>query len=242
MRIALVQSSDLENGKITRDEVRALIERESKPGDFWILPEVFDTGWNVSKSTDFYGKRNIEFFRNISQTFGISICGSFYEKIYDKYLNRFCAISRDGSQYLGGKRHLFGNFEKGSVMPVESILNFQIDGIVFRAVVCYDLRFPVWCRNSKPSYDALICVSQWPLQRQADRHLLMAARAVENVAYSINCNGLGTSVVYDPHGQKTLMMDTATQVAFFDLDPESVPEIRQHKKYLSDADEFSIRY
>ncbi len=239
MRIAFVQSQDLQFGKIPLQDISQLIYSQSKEGDFWILPEAFDTGWNVTEKTDFAGEKIVDFLQNLSQKYGISIGGSFYVKDNGKFYNRFCIATQNGEKYSCEKRHLFGDFEKGYVTPGNTTLSFVIDQIKFRVIICYDLRFPVWCRNHN-DYDALICVSQWPLSREFDRNLLLGARAMENVAYVLNANALGDSAVYLPNGKIDLKVPIKQQVAFYNLNLQTITDIRQHKKYLLDADNFSI--
>ncbi len=238
-------SSDLVSGKVDIQLMADTIARQSMPGDFWILPEVFDTGWNVgAQSPEIDGARCRSFFQLMAKKYGISICGSFYERTADgRFSNTFAIVSADGEKIQTcAKRHMFGDFEKGFVKPGESMLSFTVDGVRFRAVVCYDLRFPVWCRNTKSdTYDALVCVSQWPLQRSADKHLLLAARAMENVAFAINANGLGDSAVYLPDGKKDFALEAGVHVGWYQLDINILHEMRRRRKYLLDADDFELK-
>ena len=58
MRIVLLESQDRENGKITYSEILEEVNKSAKKGDFWILPEVFDTGWGVKSDTKFPSMEN----------------------------------------------------------------------------------------------------------------------------------------------------------------------------------------
>lgn len=242
MRIAIVQSAtDIINGSIDLGRLEGLISRLSQPGDFWILPEALDTGWNITDPDSQISGGVADFMERMHAEHGISICGSYYEKMDGgRYSNTFMAVS-GGRKYICGKRHMFGDFEKTKVVPGRNLLEFTIDDFRFRAVVCYDLRFPVWCRNRRNEpYDALICVSQWPMQRAADRNLMLAARAMENVAYTINANALGGSQVYAPDGRQDFMMAVGQEVGFYNLDIGNLRTVRDKKKYLLDADDFCI--
>ena len=78
-------------------------------------------------------------------------------------------------------------------------------------VACYDIRFPVWCRNVLNEYDALIAVANWPSVRVGAWNTLLPARAIENEAYvcGVNCKGRdpkgfeydGSSAAYDFRGK-----------------------------------------
>ncbi len=242
MRIALVQSAtDILNGSMDLGGLEELVSRLSQPGDFWILPEAFNTGWNITDPDSQILGDVPGFLERMHTRHGISICGSYYEKLDGgRYSNTFMAVS-GGRKYVCAKRHMFGDFEKAKVEPGHNLLEFTIDGLRFRAVVCYDLRFPVWCRNSAATpYDVLICVSQWPMQRAADRNLMLAARAMENVAYTVNANALGGSSVCLADGRQDFMMAVGQEVGFYNLDAGSLRSIRDRKKYLLDADAFQI--
>ncbi|MBO7440168.1 MAG: hypothetical protein J6U21_10885 [Bacteroidales bacterium] len=241
MRIVFVQSHNQDNGDVAIENVREMACRHALPGDFWLLPEVFDTGWNLRPGERIDGSQNIKFLRELSQEFGISVGGSFYLATDSSIRNRFYVVTSDGSEYYCDKRHPFGEFETVNVTPGDSILTFPINGILFRAIVCYDLRFPVWCRNND-GYEALICVSQWPASRQNDRTLLLAARALENVSYTLNCNGLGASMVFAPDGKLDFQMPKESDVAFYELDIERLRKYRVGHPHLKNADNFTIKY
>ncbi len=242
MRIVFVQSRNTENGNVAIEDIREMVCRHSLPDDLWILPEVFDTGWNLRPGERIDGSANITLFRQLAQGYGISVCGSFYLATDDGIRNRFYVVTSDGSEYFTDKRHLFGEFERGNVVPgSEAVLTFPLNDIKFRVAVCYDLRFPVWCRNDKNDpYDVLLCVSQWPSSRQSDRTNLLAVRALENVAFTVNCNGVGSSMVHGPDGKLDFMMPAEPDVAFYELDRGRLREYRERHPYLDDADVFKI--
>ena len=78
------------------------------------------------------------------------------------------------------------------------------------ALVCYDLRFPEISRGQVFSGCRLLVVSaQWPAIRLDHWQLLVRARAVENQAFVVACNGCGicgenalagNSMIVDPDG------------------------------------------
>ena len=63
-------------------------------------------------------------------------------------------------------------------------------------LVCYDLRFPVWSKNKweegKYEYDMLLYLSNWPDSRAHIWKTLLTARAIENQAYAVGVNRIGT--------------------------------------------------
>ena len=240
MKIIIIQSHEPDNGKISANEIHSALLDINCKGGMLVLPEAFDTGWNVGNFRDF-GNGAIPLMRELSHTYGISVCGSTYVNIGDRIRNRFFVVTVDGREYFCDKRHLFGDFERKEVTKGDTILTFPIGDLVFRAVVCYDLRFPVWCRNSpQDPYDVLLCVSQWPESRIIDRTVLLAARAMENVAYVVNSNGLGGSIVLVPDGIAQAKADNGVSWIECEIDSAKLAQYRSRRKYLADADNFSI--
>ena len=61
--------------------------------------------------------------------------------------------------------------------------------------MCYDLRFPVWDRNSfkdgKFEYDVAIFTAEWPKKKSEVWNTLLRARAIENQAFVVGVNRVG---------------------------------------------------
>ena len=69
--------------------------------------------------------------------------------------------------------------------------------------ICYDLRFPTFARNLE-DYDVLIYVANWPKTRVNAWDILLKARAIENMCYTIGVNRIGTDnnqLEYTGHSQ-----------------------------------------
>ena len=240
MKIIILQSNEPDNGKISANEIHSALSNINCKGGMLVLPEAFDTGWNVGDFRDF-GNGAIPLMRELSHTYGMSVCGSTYVDLGGSIRNRFFVATEDGQEFFCDKRHLFGDFERKEVTKGDTVLTFPIHDLVFRAVVCYDLRFPVWCRNSQNApYDVLLCVSQWPESRIIDRTALLAARAMENVAYVVNSNGLGGSMIFGPDGLMQAKIDNGISWVECEIDSSKLIQYRSHRKYLADSDNFSI--
>jgi predicted amidohydrolase len=85
---------------------------------------------------------------------------------------------------------------------------YEVKGWKINTLICYDLRFPVWSRNRfDPDggsflYDVLIYVANWPASRILAWDILLKARAVENMCYSVGLNRIGNDglgVEYNGH-------------------------------------------
>lgn len=115
-------------------------------------------------------------------------------------------------------------------------------------MICYDLRFPVWARNVE-AYDLLYYVANWPKPRINAWDTLLKARAIENMAYCVGVNRLGTdasaheypghSAAFDGLGEQ-LAFSVQEEVLLVNLDLYHLTAIRQKLKFLDDRDLFTV--
>jgi predicted amidohydrolase len=116
--------------------------------------------------------------------------------------------------------------------------------------ICYDLRFPVWSRNVSMAYDAAIYVANWPVPRANAWRTLLQARAIENLAYVVGVNRVGTdanelaysgdSLLVDFKGDLLLDLKSADQILTSELSLDSLAEFRAKFPAHLDADSFSL--
>lgn len=241
MVIGFFENKYVKDGFADFEMIKAVMSR-NKDINLWILPEAFDTGCDVSPETEFKGDKIIELFTEWAVKFKTAVCGSFYIKDNGKIFNRFCAALPDGTKVFYDKRHLFGKFEKKHVTPGDKVITFSYLGFKIRPIICYDLRFPVWCRNTD-NYDILLCVSQWPVERLGDRAVLCKARAIENQCFVINVNAQGFSKTETPLYNTDIKQIRGNKSwVKIEISAETLAQMRKGKPYLNDRDKFSINY
>jgi predicted amidohydrolase len=148
------------------------------------------------------------------------------------------------------KRHLFsyGGENRRYVAGRERKV-FYYRGWRICPQICYDLRFPAWCRN-RDDYDALLFVSNWPEPRTPAWTVLLKARAIENQCYVIGVNrsgkdprGLkyaGGSAVYGPLGETVLDLGAVEGSGRVKIVLDKVEAIRSQLPFLQDADDFNL--
>jgi predicted amidohydrolase len=117
-------------------------------------------------------------------------------------------------------------------------------------LVCYDLRFPVFARNVE-NYDLLLYVANWPKPRINAWDILIKARSVENMCYTIgvNRNGVdnanleyvGHSQAVDFFGNYILEPQEAEGVFIVEFDKEKMSNARNKLGFLNDRDSFEIK-
>ena len=149
------------------------------------------------------------------------------------------------------KRHLFtlaGEdkvYTSGTRKLIVEYLGWKICPLV-----CYDLRFPVFARNTE-EYDVLLYVANWPKVRTNAWDILLKARSVENMCYTIGVNRIGFdnnnfdyighSQVVDFLGNYILEPQETEAVFIVDLNKEKLHETRQKFGFLNDKDAFELK-
>lgn len=172
---------------------------DSHPGaDLYVLPEMWSTGFATEPADiaeDECSSVSLAWMRSETKRRRCAICGSIAVKVSDgTYRNRhyFVDGQQDTFDYYD-KHHLFtygGENKYYCAGNSHTVVEYQ--GFRLLLLTCYDLRFPVWSRYSESlSFDAIICVVNWPESRQNAFHILTRARAIENLAYLIAVNRVG---------------------------------------------------
>ena len=130
------------------------------------------------------------------------------------------------------------------------IVTFEYNGWKIKPVVCYDLRFPVWLRNTE-GYDLLVVVANWPSKRDEVWRLLLRARAIENQSYVLGVNRVGTDGNGYEYSGSSILVDAKGKIIADMKDKEGVLSVRNvskedlydfRKKFdtLKDADKFKV--
>lgn len=108
-----------------------------------------------------------------------------------QFVNRMLFVTPNGEVTFYDKCHLFkmgGEHERYQAGDTRTVVAYR--GWRILLTICYDLRFPVFCRN-RNDYDAMLCVANWPNVRRHPWRTLLQARAIENQAYVIGVNRVG---------------------------------------------------
>ena len=94
-----------------------------------------------------------------------------------------------------------------------------------------------------PGTDAYVCVANWPTPRRAHWQALLRARAIENQAYVVGCNRVGTggsleysgdSAIVDPMGETLAAAAGGEALIVADVTAERVAEVRAALPFLAD--------
>ncbi|MBB6274931.1 nitrilase family protein [Porphyromonas circumdentaria] len=170
------------------------LEAARQQADLIVFPEVMTTGFSmdVKRVAEPLPSPSIGRIQEIAKETNVAIVSSILVADGDKFYNRAYIITPDGETFFQDKRHLFRmGGESKSVSPARERSIFTYRGWRILLIACYDLRFPVWCRNKANEYDLLIDVANWPEARRVVWSTLLKARAMENIAYVCGVNRVG---------------------------------------------------
>lgn len=230
----------------------------SRPTDLIVLPEMFPTGFSMEAS-ELAEPMNLTICRwmklQAAQTKAV-VAGSAIISENGIFFNRLLWATPSGKILTYDKRHLFRMagedeiFSEGKSRPV-----FDCKGWKILPQICYDLRFPVFSRNTweqgKADYDLVFYIASWPKPRASAWDLLLPARAIENLSYSIGVNRIGTdgndidyaggSAAYDFKGEKLIGLNQEDQIGQITLDYTLLSNYREKFPAWRDGDSFLLQ-
>lgn len=261
LTVALIQTDlvweDI-NANLTR--ISTKIESISSNVDIIILPEMFTTGFTM-KAHEFaetMDGKSVRWMQQLATKKQAAIVGSsiISEESFDsaqgkRFYNRLLFVHPSGKIDFYDKRHTFRLAKEHEVFSAGNqklIVDFK--GWKICPLVCYDLRFPVWARNTE-DYDLLLYIASWPKARISAWDVLLEARAIENMSYTLGVNRVGIdgnkfeyvghSIGYDflgkPLSEKQFEKE---DIIVLELDKIAQNNMRTKLGFLQDRDSFSF--
>jgi predicted amidohydrolase len=173
---------------------------------------------------------------------GVVIVAGLVEAASDDRRVRNTVIAVDGTGIVASYRKLhlydaFGQRESDWVEPGELVApeTFELDGLRFALMTCYDLRFPEVGRTlADAGADVFLVPAEWVRGPLKEHHwrTLVHARAIENTVYVAAADhppplGVGNSMIVDPQGVEIAAIGTATDVVVAQLDLTAVERVRR---------------
>jgi omega-amidase len=252
----------------------------SQPTEIVVLPEMFNTGFSMQpeKLAESMNEETVQWMKKISAKKKVILTGSLI--IRDStplsanrgvggvsYFNRLIWMLPNGQCGTYDKRHLFAygdedqHYTAGTKRLIASVKGWKIN-----LLVCYDLRFPIWSRQSPPrreqrgvaseakglEYDVLIYVANWPERRNVAWKTLLQARAIENQCYVVGVNRVGDDGNKIYHSGDSMVIDPVGEIVYHKKDEEDIftvtlqsshlEKIRERFPFWKDADKFNIEH
>jgi len=256
------------NLKMFEDKIKSIKEKT----ELIVLPEMFSTGFVLQPRdlAETMEGETIHWMRRLAAEKKVIITGSVIIMENDpgagnvppRYYNRLIWMLPNGQYGYYDKRHRFAyagedeNYTPGAKRLIASVKGWKIN-----LLVCYDLRFPVWSRQTpalpdevaridEGEYDVLIYVANWPEKRNLAWRTLLRARAIENQCYVIGTNRTGDdgndihysgdSMVIDPLGEILYEKKDEEDINTITLNKADLQNIREKFPFLRDSDQFTI--
>jgi omega-amidase len=254
MKISIIQSSLFwENPTANRNYFDEKINSITEKVDLIVLPEMFTTGFTMNPSSvaETMKGETVLWLQSLAKAKNSAITGSLVITENNNFYNRLLFVFPSGEIQFYDKHHLFtlaGEskvYTKGNQKLIVEYLGWRICPLI-----CYDLRFPVLARNVE-DYDVLLYVANWPKPRINAWDILIRARSVENMCYTIGVNRtgfdnnnneyVGHSQVVDFLGNYILEPMESESVFNIVLNKEKLVETRNKLGFLNDRDIFELK-
>ncbi|MGY2001562.1 nitrilase-related carbon-nitrogen hydrolase [Blastococcus sp. SYSU DS1024] len=159
--------------------------------------------------------------------------------------NSFVLAGPDGTTHRYRKLHPFthgGEHER--FRAGDGPVTVAIGGLRITPFVCYDLRFADVFWRAAPQTDLYVVVANWPAARRLHWQTLLQARAIENQAYVVGCNRVGTagdgtehagdSRIVSPMGELLATAAGTETLVLADVDAAEVAATRDRLRFLPD--------
>ena len=253
-----------EDKKANLQMLEEKISSISQQTEIIVLPEMFSTGFSMQpeKLAEPMDGETVQWMKRVSAARRVILTGSIIIQENGHYFNRLVWMLPNGQVGCYDKRHLFayGNedehYSAGTKRFIASVKGWKIN-----LQVCYDLRFPVWSRQTpglrtergqggEAEYDVLIYVANWPERRSHAWKILLQARAIENQCYVVGVNRVGEdgnevyhsgeSMVVDPLGDVLYHKKDQEDIFTVSLDKSHLDTVRSKFPFWRDADRFRI--
>ena len=164
--------------------------------DVIVFPETFTTGFPADPNVfaeDVDGV-TMRWMREKAVEKNCAVCGTIILN-NNGFYNSFIWMQPEGKHLVYNKRHLFTMGGEVGLNHGRERITIEWKGWRIRPFVCYDMRFPVWNRNSfkdgKFEYDVAIFTAEWPEKKSEVWNTLLRARAIENQSFVVGVNRVG---------------------------------------------------
>jgi predicted amidohydrolase len=249
LQIPLFWESPLENRAYIDQQLKKIVN----PTDLVLLPEMFSSGFTMNPEAvaEPMGGPSMQWMQTWATKLNAILGGSLVIQEGAYFYNRFIMVTPTEEVMYYDKRHTFtlaGEHKAYRAGENEGIFDYQGWKICLR--ICYDLRFPVWSRNTQ-EYDLLLYVANWPKPRINAWDTLLKARAIENLSYVVGVNRIGKdekdneytghTAVYDPLGLCISGGPSAIEsLVTAELDYLELQAQRKRLRFLEDRDNFDL--
>ena len=258
MRIAAVQHDIVwEDREANFERLAPQVARAVGAGaELILLTETFSTGFSMTPGIgEPEGGPSASFLAGQAAEHGVWVGGSCPEIAADAGgeggddrdlpYNSFVLAGPDGTTHRYRKINPFTHGgERERFRAGEDPVTVEIGGLRITPFICYDLRFADVFWRAAPETDVYLVPANWPAPRRAHWQTLLAARAIENQAYVVGCNRVGTagdglehagdSRIVNPMGELLATAAGVETIVLADVDAAEVAGTRDRLRFLAD--------
>lgn len=215
-----------------------------------VLAEMYSTGFSMASErvAEPPDGPSVRFLADQAAANEVWVCGSVPVRdssAAELPVNRFVLAGPDGVAAVYDKIHPFsyGGEHEHYAAGAER-LTIGVEGVRITPFVCYDLRFSDEFWSLAHDTDCYVVVANWPAPRRSHWSALLVARAIENQAYVVGVNRVGTgggidyqgdSVVIDPFGVEVAgASDGEEAVLYAEIDLARLEQVRSRYPFLED--------
>lgn len=228
------------------------IERAALDGaNLILLSETFSTGFAIedARFAEPEAGPSSQYLSTMARQFGVWIGGTCPEVAPNQNsetrpANTFVLSGADGTVHRYRKVHpfTFGG-EDQHVRPGNELVTVNIDGLQCTLFVCYDLRFADEFWQVARETDVYLVPANWPDSRRLHWLTLLQARAIENQAFVVGCNRVGSggnlnycgdSRIFGPFGEELAAADDGECIITAEVSSDQVASTRDKFRFLQD--------
>ena len=235
------------------NQIERLLAWHKENTDIIILPEMFSTGFSMESQqlAEEMSGETVSWMTNVATQRKAAVCGSLIINDNGCYVNRCVWVDASGNIDYYDKHHLFSmvkeneHYSSGNQHTYIQHKNWKI-----QLLICYDLRFPVWCRNTNET-DLQIFVANWPEKRSHHWKRLLETRAIENQCFVAGVNRIGKdnngvyhsgdTSLFDYKGMCIHSVSDDESIQTFRIAKSELSEYRNRYPFLNDRDNFEIQ-
>ena len=256
MRVAVVQHEPVwEDAAATCERLQPVVTRAAGAGaDVVVLPEMFAVGFsmNTQRTGEPEDGPTVAWMRDTAAAAGVWLLGTVPERREDDPRPRNCChvVSPAGetvARYDKVHRFTYAG-EDEHVAPQQlpapgELVTVEIMGVRVTPIICYDLRFADLTWSAAARTDCFVVPASWPAARREHWRTLLRARAIENQAWVVAANRVGSddgldyvgdSVVIDPMGRAVVEAAHRPTALLADVDAETVTATRDAYRFMAD--------
>ena len=259
VRTSIVQlnCSTVETVDARVERVMTLLDDLSGESDFVLLPELWNTGAFDLASCKVHAQE-------INGPLPMALAakarehrmwihgGSFCERDGDSLFNTSVLFNSSGDLVAEYRKvHVFTYArEQDTMTPGEQYVVVETPLGLTGLATCYDTRFPEMFRRMRDAgAQAFLIPSGWPTTRIGQWNSLLPARAVENQAWVIAGNQVGTqgshvlggnSAIIDPLGVTRVSGGNGEEVLTVDIDPDLAAQWREEFPAHDDVVDYHV--